>query len=338
MNELKGYKEEIIEQIGKEYPELGNSRMSEFKQIFGGADTTIYGFDLISDSKSIPLILRIYRPTFSESGKREFKVIQNLHARGVGVPKPYLFNEESSATGRAYVVMERIEGPLLSDELNAARSTPRFDQLLELFVRNLVSIHSVDWTEGLAFLDGFDITENPHLFFTYELATPKKKIKEHEVGDLLPVIEWMETNQVALGDPCLLHADYHGMNNLLRDDDSLATIDWGNGKLGDRRFDLGFAVMALNSMGFDLREQLVSLYESISGQKIQDLEYFMALSALWNLLRIYSSAFDHRIMNETEETANLFLNDYRNYAIKVVRTIQETTGVSLAKLLGVLEQ
>ena len=50
MNELDDYKDEIIEKIAVEYPALRNSRMSEFKQIFGGTDTTIYGFDLVSDS------------------------------------------------------------------------------------------------------------------------------------------------------------------------------------------------------------------------------------------------------------------------------------------------
>jgi len=338
MSELKGYKEEIFEQIANEYPDLGKSRINEFNQILGGADTTIYGFDLISDSKSIPLILRIYRPNYSASAKWEYTVMRNLHAEGIQVPRPYLFNEESSTTGRAYFVMERINGPLLSDELFASRSTPRFDQLLELFVRNLVAIHSVDWTKGFSFLDRYDIAENPHLFFKYELSSPMRIIKEHGVDDLIPVIDWMETNQLDLGAPCLLHADYHAMNNLVRNSDEIITIDWANAKLGDCRYDLGFAVMALDSMGFDQREQLVSLYEEISGQKIQHLEYFMVLSALWNLLRIYSCAFDHGIMGESEETANLFLNDYRPYAVKVVRTAQETTGVSLAKLLDVLEQ
>ncbi|MHA1481047.1 MAG: phosphotransferase family protein [Candidatus Thorarchaeota archaeon] len=338
MNELNGYKDEILEQIAKEYPDLRKSRMSEFRQIFGGADTTIYGFDLISDSKSIPLILRIYRPNYSASAKWEYKIMQNLHAEGIQVPKPYLFNEESSTTGRAYFIMERIDGPLLSDELNASRSTPRFDQLLELFVGNLVAIHSVDWTKGFTFVDRYDIAENPHLFFTHELASPKRIIKDHGVDDLIPVIDWMETNQLDLGDPCLLHADYHAMNNLVRNSDEIITIDWANAKLGDCRYDLGFAVMALDSMGFDHREQLVSRYEEISGQKIQNLEYFMVLSALWNLLRIYSCAFDHGIMGESAETAKLFLNDYRPYAVKIVKTTQETTGVSLSKLLDVLEQ
>jgi aminoglycoside phosphotransferase (APT) family kinase protein len=337
MNELDNYKEEIIEKIAVEYPALKTSRMSEFKQIFGGADTTIYGFDLVSDSRSIPLILRIYRPAFSDSAMREFRVLQSLHAEGIGVPRPYLCNENSATTGRAYIIMERIEGPLLSDVLHASQSKPRFNQLLKSFVGNLVAIHSLDWTKAFTFLDRYDITENPHLFFTYELAEPKKKIVDHRVDALSPVIDWMETNQAKLREPCLLHADYHAMNILVRNENEFVTIDWGNAKLGDFRHDLGFAAMALNSMGFDLKEKLVSLYELISGKKVKNIEYFMVLSSLWNLLRIYSCVFDHRITAENEETARLFTIEYRNYALSVIKTTQQITGVSMSELIEVLE-
>ncbi len=333
MNELDAYKEEIIEKIGGEYPALRNSRMSEFKQIFGGADTSIYGFDLFSDSESLPLILRIYRPTFSNSALKEFSVLQKLHAGGIGVPKPYLCIEKSDTTGRAYIIMERIEGPLLSNELAASQSTPRFGQLIESFVRNLVAIHSLDWTKTFTFLDRYDIRENPHLFFTYELGHPKKIIADHQVDALSPVIEWMEVNTVELEEPCLLHADYHVMNNLVRNENEMVTIDWANAKLGDFRYDLGFAVLALNSMGLDLGDKLVLLYESISGKKVMNLEYFMVLSSLWNLLRIYSCVFDHQITGENEVTTNLFTNEYKPYALNIVKVTQKTTGVSLSELL-----
>ena len=42
-------------------------------------------------------------------------------------------------------------------------------------------------------------------------------------------------------------------------------------------------------------------------------------------------------MGENDETANLFKNEYRAYAFTVVKTAQETTGVSLAKLLDALQ-
>ncbi len=334
---MSEYRDEILELVSEKYPEYRDCGLSAFKQILGGADTTIFSFDLVSDSHSLPFILRIYRPQASGTGRKEFRVLQNLYARGVGVPRPYIYNGESSVTGRAYIIMERIDGPLLSEELLASQSTHRFNELVEMFVRNLVAIHSVDWTEGLGFLDRMGIAEDPQLFITNELTAPRRTIKEHRIGALLPVIDWMETNQVGVGPPVLLHADYHGLNNLVRPSDGIATIDWANTRLGDCRYDLSFAVMFLSSMGFDVREEVVAQYQSLSGKKVQELEYFMVLSSLWNLLRIYSSVFNHRIMSETEETASLFQNEYRDYAIRVVRTTQDVTGVSLQELADALE-
>lgn len=334
---MSEYRNEILELISEAYPQYSGFRLSEFKQIFGGADTSIYGFDLISDSESLPLILRVYRPHTSGSGRKEFRVLQELYARGVGVPRPYVYTAESGVNGRAHLVMERIDGPLFVDELYASRSTPRFNELLDMFVRNLAAIHSVDWTEGLALLDRYDITKNPRQFITNELAAPKRIINEHRITELSLVIDWIESHEVSLDAPVLLHADYHGVNILLKGPDTLITIDWANARLGDRRYDLAFAVMFFSSMGFDVRERVVAGYESISGHKILNLDYFMVLSSLWNLLRVYSAVFDHRIMNETEETAALLQSQYRDYALEVVMTTQEVTGVSLKNVVAALE-
>jgi len=337
MNELDDYKYEIIEGISVEYPAFKNSRLSRIKQILGGADTTIYGFDLISDSKTLPLIVRIYRSAFSHSARREFKILQILQAEGISVPEPYLFKEKSEATGRTYLVMERIEGSLLSDELELSKSTPRFDQLLGTSIRNLVAIHSLNWTESFSFLDHFNIAEKPEEYFNTKLSRVKRIIIEHGIDALIPVFDWMEVNQVEQVNPSLVHGDYHGMNILIRGETDFVTIDWSNARIGDFRSDIGFTVLALNSMGVDLTKHVVSLYESITGLKVKDLDYFIVLSAFWNLLRIYSCLFDHSIMGENEETTNLFKNEYRGYTLATIKATQETTGVSLVKLLDALE-
>ncbi|MGY5865691.1 MAG: hypothetical protein RTV41_13895 [Candidatus Thorarchaeota archaeon] len=43
--------------------------------------------------------------------------------------------------------------------------------------------------------------------------------------------------------------------------------------------------------------------------------------------------FDHKITGENDVTANLFTNEYRNYALNIVKTTQETTGISMDVLL-----
>ncbi|MHA2235674.1 MAG: phosphotransferase family protein [Candidatus Thorarchaeota archaeon] len=333
MSELESFKKEIIAHISQDNPDLSNPRIDDFTPILGGADTTIYGFDLISDPKTLPLIVRIYRPAFSHSARREFGILQILHAEGISVPKPHLFKEESEATGRTYIVMERIEGSLLSAELQKSKATPRFNQLLETSIMDLVAIHSLDWKGNFDFLDHFNITKKPEEYFMTKLSRVKRIINEHEIDTLFPVIDWMEVNQVEQVNPCLLHGDYHGMNILVRGESDFVTIDWSNAHIGDFRSDIGFTVLALNSMGVDLTEHIVSLYESISGVKVNNLDYFIVLSSFWNLLRIYSCLFDHSIMGENEVTTNLFKHEYRDYTFTTIKITEQTTGVSLAKML-----
>jgi aminoglycoside phosphotransferase (APT) family kinase protein len=335
--ELDSFKNEIIAQISSDNPELSNARIDKFTPILGGADTTIYGFDFISDSETLPLVVRIYRSAFSHSARREFKIMEILHSEGISVPKPYIFKEKSNATGRTYIVMERIDGSLLSDELQKSKSTPRFGQLLETSVRDLIAIHSLDWKRSFRFLDHFDITERPEEYFSTKLSRAKHIILEHEINLLSPVIDWLEVNQIEQVRPCLLHGDYHGMNIIVRGESDFVTIDWSNAHIGDLRSDIAFTALGLNSMGSEQLEHFVSLYESISGVTVDNLDYFMVLSSFWNLLRIYSCLFDHSIMGENDFTTNLFKHEYRDYTLTVIKMTEGITGVSLNRLLNALE-
>ncbi len=338
MSELSVYNNEIIESLKLQFPDFNRIHLDNFQQILGGADTTIYGFDFISETESIPLILRIYRPAYSDSARREFTVMRNLYTEGISVPRPYICTENSSATGKSYIVMERIEGAILSNVLNSTRSTPRFDALLQSFVENLVLIHSIDWRKHLRFLDSYDIVENSHHFIEYQISHPKQLVQEYGIDTLSPVLDWLEENQPVLQEPCFLHSDYHAMNVLVRNDDSLVTIDWSNAKLGDFRYDLGFTVLALNSMIHDLKDKIITIYENVAEVKVRDIDYFMVLSSLWNLLRIYSGAFDYRITHENPETIRLLATEYYDYASAIIKTTQETTGVSLDILLDELKK
>ncbi|MFW9848065.1 MAG: phosphotransferase family protein [Candidatus Thorarchaeota archaeon] len=338
MSELSVYNDEIIELLRLQFPDFNRIQLDNFQQILGGADTTIYGFDFASETETIPLILRIYRPAYSDSARREFTVMRNLYTEGISVPRPYICNENSSATGKSYIVMERIEGDILSNVLNSTYSTPRFDVLLESFVENLVKINSIDWTTQFRFLDSYDIVENSHLFIKHQISHPKQLVQEYALDTLSPVISWLEENQPELQEPCFLHSDYHAMNVLVRNDDSLVTIDWSNAKLGDFRYDLGFTILALRSMVHDLQDKIVKIYENKAEVKVGDIDYFIVLSSLWNLFRIYSGAFDYRITGENPETIRLLATEYYDYASAIIKTTQETTGVPLDTLLDELNK
>jgi aminoglycoside phosphotransferase (APT) family kinase protein len=137
-------KEEILLRLLSVLPEFANGRLGNFSRILGGADTTIHAFDLISQSGVVPMVVRVYRPGSIDHARREYTVMERLHSAGISVPKPYVFVQDSTAIGETYLVMERIDGPLLSDALLASQGTLRFDRLLKEYVKDLAALHALD--------------------------------------------------------------------------------------------------------------------------------------------------------------------------------------------------
>ncbi len=336
MRITKDIEAEIFDQLTSACPDFKDYQISTFTRVLGGADTTIFSFDLISTSKTIPLILRIFRPNFTESAKREFQTLIRLHSRGLKVPKPYFWVPKSTQLGCAYIVMERIDGKLLADVLHAVRSDERFLHLIHKFIINLVAIHSIKWSNAFSSLASLSIREDPHIFCITELARQKRIVEENKIEEFFPLIKWMERNQVPSKEHCLLHGDYHAANVLVTKNHDLFTIDWGSIKMGDFRYDLGYSIMALNSAGYDTTDLLINHYEAITGTKVDNIEYFMVLSVLGNLLKIYSAVFNHKITGETEDSARFFIHDIKDYSCYLVNFVRKITGITLTRLTEAL--
>ena len=309
-------------------------KLGSFSQILGGADTSIFAFDLVSDTLVVPLILRIYRPEHTSSARREYQIMRGLYAAGFRIPRPYILIEKLSTLDRACIVMERIQGQLLSEEVLSSYPGARSDQLIREYMKAMAGLHSIDWSQHLSFLDSDGVSDNPQLSIDYDLSKPRRLAREYDIDELSQVVEWLEDNRVEIPEVCLIHGDYHSMNVIVTKDSRLITIDWTNAKLGDYRTDLGFAVAASSSSELNFRERMVSEYETATGKIVDDLDYFMVLSVLHNVFRIYSAIFDHRITGETEDTARLFRSEHSNYSRYIVTITQETTGVSLARILN----
>lgn len=324
---------EIYHHLVSEYSEFCELQLGQFSQIVGGADTSIFAFDLVSDSKRLPLILRIHRPEYTRSARREYKIMNGLYAAGFKIPRPYILLEKLSTLDRACIVMERIQGQLLSEEVTSSYPGVRSDQLIREYMRIMARLHSIDWSRYLPFLDSDGVSANPQLSINYELSRPRRLVREYDIDELAQVVGWLEDNRVETPEVCLIHGDFHSMNVIVTNESRLVTIDWTNANIGDYRADLGFAVVASCSSGLDIREKMVAEYETASGKTVDDLDYFMVLSVLNNVFRVYSGLFDHMITGETEETAQLFRDKYNDYARYIVTITQETTGISLANIL-----
>jgi aminoglycoside phosphotransferase (APT) family kinase protein len=341
MSELRiteDVRDDIHKRLTSVYPEMGPLELGYFKQIHGGATQTMYSFNLLSESNTVPLTLRVFTQDQAEGAEKEFLTIQRLYDKGLKVPRPYFIALDSTALGRPYIVIEYIYGPMLSDVLMALKSGSRFDYLIQEYTNNMAVLHSLDWSEQFLFLDSREIHDNPEMFSYRELARPMEIIERHSIKDLLPVVEWMQDHAVTTTEACLIHGDYHGMNIIVRDEKELVTIDWNSARIGDYRFDLAYSIITLLSANLDVEQKIVQQYERVTGQEVEKLDYFKALSSIWNLLRIYSCLFDYSVMGETDETAQLFIEEYHDYSRFTVETVQQVTRTSLSRLLDALSK
>ncbi|MHA1992822.1 MAG: hypothetical protein ACXACX_16655, partial [Candidatus Hodarchaeales archaeon] len=66
--------------------------------------------------------------------------------------------------------------------------------------------------------------------------------------------------------------------------------------------------------------------------KVNNIDYFMILSALYNLLRCYSALTNPEITNENEITKNMFMNVLKSYVQYVVNLVRKITGIQLKTL------
>ena len=123
------------------------------------------------------------------------------------------------------------------------------------------------------------------------------------------------------------------MNNvIITPEKEIFVIDWADIKIGDFRHDLGFAIVTTSSAGEDVKEAFLDLYEKISGVKVSNIEYFMILSILHNILRCYSAILNPTITGETETTKKMFLVHYKNYVQYLVKITQKITSIYLKTL------
>ena len=129
------------------------------------------------------------------------------------------------------------------------------------------------------------------------------------------------------------------MNNvMITPKKELVVIDWADIKLGDFRHDLAFAIVATSSAGNDVLDTFTKLYQEYSESQVTDIEYFMVLSVLHNILHCYSVLFHPHITGETKLTKKMFFNTYHTYTTYLTTIVKQITGIQLSALEKALKK
>ena len=199
------------------------------ERLTGGVSADVYRLDLeLSDGTATSVVCRIHGETHSgHPAEREYRILQALHGKGIGVPEPLMVDTSGEVLGDPYLVIAFVEGSsLIPDGEERAR--------IRAMAETLTRIHATPVS---------DLTD-----------LPTRLDPLPEVFDFLPEgPEWadlrahLETRSgtAYTGSACLLHGDFWPENLLWRDGAIAAVLDWEDAALGDPLSDVAAARVEL---------------------------------------------------------------------------------------------
>lgn len=230
---------------------------------------------------------------------REARILQGLAGTAVPVPGVLALCESPDVIGAPFVVMDYVEGCMLSDRLPPALDdTERRRGIGEALVDALVAVHSVDPDAA-----GLDWVGRRGGYLERQLRRFSGSWEANRTREL-PVMGELEAQlrarmpsreQVAL-----VHGDFR-LGNTIFDTHAparvLAMLDWEMSTIGDPLADLGYMCATwtdrrdaarpsfhlspvTGSEGFLTRDDLVARYERASGRAVEHLPWYTAL-AFW---------------------------------------------------------
>ena len=309
-----------------------DSEIELYNQIHGGADTTI--FEIGFKNHSTRYVQRIFRPsTGIESSEFEYTIQKTMFENGLNVPETFLIKHPPNAWDRTYFIMKKIEGRGINDILE--NNPEKFEEIAERFMLELHKIHSIN-PDLFPQIPRADIQKDPFAVITKTLRRAKATIEKfhEELAELRLVVDWLEENKS--NNPCeelvVIHSDYHPFNIIVEEDGTFQILDWTGINISDYRRDLGFSIIAISAgVGIDQVPKFQKIYEKISGKKVENLEYFMVLASVYNLMRFYSGMNNPSITNETEDTM-AFFKSISDYPLFVVELVKRECGIDLKQI------
>ena len=253
-------------------PELGPVDVVGLTRLTAGASRETWRFDAVGEGARHPLILQMDRgidPALAGTCARDGDVLRAVGAAGAPVPDVVANGDLPDASGRSYLITERLDGETIGRRI---QRDERWARARERFVgdcaRALAHIHSVDpGTDGFAVLprveDPLAAVRDPYL----ALDDP------HPAFDL--ALRWLDRNRPPPRPATLVHGDFR-LGNLLLDEDGLAAVlDWEIANIGDPNADLGWLCVrawrfggAGRVGGLGSGDDLLALYNEVAGTHV----------------------------------------------------------------------
>ena len=180
--------------------------------------------------------------------EREFAVMRGLHGSDVPVARMHVLCEDESVIGRAFYVMEFVQGRVLWDQSLPGMSNAERGALYDEMNRVIAALHKVDYAaRGLA---GYG---KPGNYFERQIGRWSKQYQAsvtQPIPEMDRLIEWLPAHIPASAQDSALTSIVHGdyrLDNLIfhpTEPRVLAVLDWELSTLGHPLADFSYHCMA----------------------------------------------------------------------------------------------
>lgn len=234
--------------------------------------------------------------------EREFKVMQGLQGTDVPVPKMYCLCEDESVIGRAFYVMEFVEGRVLWDQSLPGMGKAQRGEIYDEMNRVVAALHKVKFAErGLADYG------KPGNYFERQIGRWSKQYAAsitQPIAEMDSLMQWLPANIPASARDeslvSIVHGDFR-LDNLLfhaTEPRVLAVLDWELSTLGHPLADFSYHCMAwhippgafrgiggldVESLGIPTESDYIRRYCERTGLATPE-----ALKADWNFYMAYN--------------------------------------------------
>jgi len=180
--------------------------------------------------------------------EREFAVMGALHGTDVPVPRMYCLCEDESVIGRAFYVMEFVQGRVLWDQSLPAMSNAERTAIYDEMNRVIAALHTVDYAAR-----GLSSYGKPGNYFERQIGRWSKQYAAsitQPIAEMDQLIAWLPHNipdsarDTAM--TSIVHGDYR-LDNLMfhpTEPRVLAVLDWELSTLGHPLADFSYHCMA----------------------------------------------------------------------------------------------
>lgn len=176
--------------------------------------------------------------------EREYRVIGALAKAAIPVPEVYCLCEDESIIGRAFYIMECVEGRVLWDQGLAGFTKPERGAIYDEMNRVMAALHTVDY-QAL----GLGNFGKPGNYFSRQISrwTKQYQISETEhIEAMNRLIEWLPGAIPAGDEATVVHGDFR-LDNLMfhpTEPRILAILDWELATIGHPLADFSYHCMS----------------------------------------------------------------------------------------------